>query len=87
MHLIHSYWISDLIKSKLHDLDTLARIHIEPFSFANGHVVSSMNVQAPQLPSYASILKKLNRKYHVVIGDDQEAPKVCLFLILWRQYN
>lgn len=50
------------------------------FSFTNGHVVSSMNVQAPQLPSYASILKKLNRKYHVVVGDDQEAPQVFIFI-------
>ncbi|KAI7883450.1 hypothetical protein K492DRAFT_205415 [Lichtheimia hyalospora FSU 10163] len=49
--------------------------------FASGHVVSSMNVQAPQLPSYASILKKLNRKYHVVIGDDQEAPQFATELL------
>lgn len=29
-----------------------------------------MNVLASQLSSYANILKKLNRKYHVVISNE-----------------
>ncbi|KAI9497994.1 rab-GTPase-TBC domain-containing protein [Zychaea mexicana] len=40
--------------------------------FVNGHLASSMNVQPSQLHSYASILRKLNRKYHVIVADDSE---------------
>ncbi|KAG0167463.1 hypothetical protein DFQ30_006037 [Apophysomyces sp. BC1015] len=41
--------------------------------FAKGHIPSSMNIQASQLDSYATILRKLNRKYHMVMTDkDQE---------------
>ncbi|KAI7897510.1 rab-GTPase-TBC domain-containing protein [Cokeromyces recurvatus] len=38
--------------------------------FVKGHIPLSINVQAAQLPSYANILKKLNRKYHVVIANE-----------------
>ncbi|KAI8147678.1 rab-GTPase-TBC domain-containing protein [Fennellomyces sp. T-0311] len=40
--------------------------------FVAGHLASSMNVQPSQLQSYASILRKLNRKYHVIVADDSE---------------
>jgi hypothetical protein len=32
-----------------------------------------MNVQAAQLMSYTNVLKKLNRKYHVVIANEAES--------------
>lgn len=38
-----------------------------------------MNLLATQLSSYANILKKLNRKYHIVIsneGEGGEGPEV-----------
>jgi hypothetical protein len=36
-----------------------------------------MNVQASQLASYANILLKLKRKYHIVIANDGEGgPEV-----------
>lgn len=38
--------------------------------YTKGHAPSSMNVVASQLSSYANILKKLNRKYHIVIAND-----------------
>ncbi|KAI9017945.1 rab-GTPase-TBC domain-containing protein [Phycomyces nitens] len=38
--------------------------------FARGHFPSAMNVQAAQLDNYANILRKLNRKYHIVIADN-----------------
>ncbi|KAG2234896.1 hypothetical protein INT48_000323 [Thamnidium elegans] len=38
--------------------------------YTKGHAPSSMNVVATQLSSYANILKKLNRKYHIVIAND-----------------
>jgi hypothetical protein len=37
--------------------------------YAKGHAPSSMNVLASQLGSYANILLKLKRKYHIVIAD------------------
>ncbi|CAO3626481.1 unnamed protein product [Cunninghamella blakesleeana] len=40
--------------------------------FSQNHIPSSMNVQIKQLPSYANVLKKLNRKYHIVFSDDEE---------------
>ncbi|KAI9320918.1 rab-GTPase-TBC domain-containing protein [Dichotomocladium elegans] len=40
--------------------------------FANGHITSSMNMQASKLQTYANILKKLNRKYHVIVGPEGE---------------
>ena len=41
--------------------------------FVQGHIPSSMNVQAAQLMSYTNVLKKLNRKYHVVIANEAES--------------
>lgn len=38
--------------------------------YVKGHAPSSMNVLPSQLSSYANILRKLNRKYHVVIADE-----------------
>ncbi|KAI8990156.1 rab-GTPase-TBC domain-containing protein [Pilobolus umbonatus] len=38
--------------------------------FVKGHVPSSINVQSSQLDNYAQIIRKLNRKYHLVIGDE-----------------
>ncbi|KAI8636790.1 hypothetical protein BD408DRAFT_77902 [Parasitella parasitica] len=44
-----------------------------------------MNVMASQLSNYANILKKLNRKYHVVIAnegeEDKEGPKFASELV------
>ncbi|KAF7722828.1 hypothetical protein EC973_002673 [Apophysomyces ossiformis] len=37
--------------------------------FARGHVPSSMSVQAGQLDSYTNVLRKLNRKYHIVVTE------------------
>ncbi|ORZ19556.1 rab-GTPase-TBC domain-domain-containing protein [Absidia repens] len=42
-------------------------------AFTRGHIPSSMNVQEQQLPSYATVLKKLNRKYHVVMAENDHA--------------
>ncbi|KAI8341702.1 rab-GTPase-TBC domain-containing protein [Chlamydoabsidia padenii] len=51
-------------------------------SFTAGHIPSSMNVQDHQLPSYAAVLKKLKRKYHVVISEnDLEGPKYSTQLV------
>lgn len=45
--------------------------------YVKGHAPSSMNVLASQLSSYANILKKLNRKYHVVVAKEGEGgPEV-----------
>ncbi|RCI04651.1 hypothetical protein CU098_007366 [Rhizopus stolonifer] len=50
--------------------------------FVKGHVVSSMNVLTTQLASYANILKKLNRKYHVVIANQgEEGPEYAAELV------
>ena len=39
---------------------------------------SSMNVQPQQLTTFAPILKKLNKKYHTVIADeDSSGSEVC----------
>lgn len=40
--------------------------------FSQNHIPSSMNVQIKQLPSYANVLKKLNRKYHIVFSDKED---------------
>ncbi|CAO3617771.1 unnamed protein product [Cunninghamella echinulata] len=40
--------------------------------FPQHHIPSSMNVQIKQLPSYANVLKKLNRKYYVVFADKED---------------
>lgn len=40
--------------------------------YVKGHAPSSMNLLATQLSSYANILKKLNRKYHIVISNEGE---------------
>ncbi|KAG1172408.1 hypothetical protein G6F70_006425 [Rhizopus microsporus] len=49
-------------------------LDIRPESeFVQGHIPSSMNVQAAQLMSYTNVLKKLNRKYHVVIANEAES--------------
>lgn len=38
-----------------------------------------MNVQVGQIDSYATILRKLNRKYHVVIANnDAQGPEVSM---------
>ncbi|KAG1140860.1 hypothetical protein G6F37_007493 [Rhizopus arrhizus] len=48
-------------------------LDIRPESeFIQGHVRLSMNVQISQLNSYANVLKKLNRKYHIVIANEAE---------------
>ncbi|CAO3654620.1 unnamed protein product [Mucor fragilis] len=48
-------------------------LDIRPESeYVKGHAPSSMNVLASQLSSYANILKKLNRKYHVVVAKEGE---------------
>ncbi|KAI8099653.1 rab-GTPase-TBC domain-containing protein [Halteromyces radiatus] len=45
-------------------------------AFARGHIPSSMNVQEQQLQNYASVLKKLNRKYHVVMSEKDDGAEV-----------
>lgn len=53
-------------------------LDIRPESeYVKGHAPSSMNVLASQLSSYANILRKLNRKYHIVIANEEEGgPEV-----------
>lgn len=52
--------------------------------FSRGHISSSMNVLASQLPSYATILKKLNRKYHIIVSDDEAlGPAVSSLLSIY----
>lgn len=48
-----------------------------------------MNVLASQLSSYANILKKLNRKYHVVVAKEGEGgPEVIpIENECWVQYH
>jgi hypothetical protein len=43
---------------------------------SEGHIPSSMNVRDHQLPNYATTLTKLNRKYHVVVAEEDEGGKV-----------
>ncbi|KAI8061457.1 rab-GTPase-TBC domain-containing protein [Gongronella butleri] len=40
--------------------------------FVRGHLPGAMNVQPQHLKNYASIFKKMHRKYHVVIADDEK---------------
>jgi rhodanese-related sulfurtransferase len=48
--------------------------------YVKGHAPSSMNVLTSQLSSYANILKKLNRKYHIVIANEGEGgPEVIYY--------
>ncbi|KAK4514821.1 Rhomboid domain-containing protein [Mucor velutinosus] len=58
-------------------------LDIRPESeYVKGHAPSSMNVLASQLSSYANILKKLNRKYHVVIANEgQGGPEFAADLV------
>lgn len=45
--------------------------------YVKGHAPSSINVHDNQLSSYANILRKLNRKYHLVIADENDrGPEV-----------
>lgn len=69
-------WIYDLNQSKYQSRHL--RNKLIPFiRYVKGHAPSSMNVLASQLSSYANILKKLNRKYHVVIANEGEGgPEV-----------
>ncbi|ORX62120.1 hypothetical protein DM01DRAFT_1072584 [Hesseltinella vesiculosa] len=40
--------------------------------FVRGHLPGSMNVQPQHLKNYASIFKRMHRKYHVVIAENEE---------------
>ncbi|KAI7865477.1 rab-GTPase-TBC domain-containing protein [Spinellus fusiger] len=51
-------------------------------AFSRVHFPSAMNVQAAQLDSFAGILRKLNRKHHIVIADrGPEGPEFAAQLV------
>ncbi|CAO3693411.1 unnamed protein product [Umbelopsis ramanniana] len=59
--------LSDYIKVMPFGLGLDVRTNAQ---FKKGHMPSSMNVQPQQLTTFAPILKKLNKKYHTVIADE-----------------
>ena len=76
--LMHLYWIFDLNQSKL-DTGWMDWMKLNFFlfqRFVDGHIPSSINVLTTQLTSYANILKKLNRKYHLVVSQPDQGSEV-----------
>ncbi|RUP48461.1 rab-GTPase-TBC domain-containing protein [Jimgerdemannia flammicorona] len=52
---------------------------IPPTRFSRGHLPSSFSVQLVQLSTFGSILKRLNKKYHIVLANrDDTGPQVRL---------
>ncbi|OBZ89989.1 TBC domain-containing protein kinase-like protein [Choanephora cucurbitarum] len=49
--------------------------------FVDGHIPSSINVLTTQLTSYANILKKLNRKYHLVVSQPDQGSEYTAELV------
>ncbi|KAI8387981.1 rab-GTPase-TBC domain-containing protein [Radiomyces spectabilis] len=55
-------------------------------AFSQEHIPSSMNVQSEQLKSYATILRKLNRKHHLVVCDDDEQGLQFASQLVYRHF-
>lgn len=63
-------------------LDDLSIFWLSVCRFKTGHMPLSMNVQPQQLATFAPILKKLNKKYHTVLADqDSDGAEVLVWIL------